>query len=152
TDEWHFGIAERGAPKALAHGAARRSLAEVREEAILRTRNFAYGSGPSGLPPHQPHFGITIATCADGDLRASADGLMLYGREGLREIAIPRGDSMPGRREVLDDMQAAIRTGRRPVHGGQWGKGTVEVALAMLQSAHEGREIALSHQVAVDGS
>ena len=67
----------------------------------------------------------------------------------MREIPIPRGDSMPGRREVLDDMRAAIRSGRRPLHDGRWGKATVEVALAILRSAREGREIALEHQVAV---
>ena len=68
----------------------------------------------SALPPHQPHFGITIVTCADGDMRASADGVTIYDRDGMRELPIPRGGSMPGRREVLDDMRAAIRSGRRP--------------------------------------
>jgi phthalate 4,5-cis-dihydrodiol dehydrogenase len=59
---------------------------------------------------------------------------------------------MPGRREVLDDMRSAISTGRRPLHDGRWAKATVEVALAILRSAREGHEIALTHQVAVDGS
>ena len=59
---------------------------------------------------------------------------------------------MAGRREVLDDMRAAIRTGRKPVHDGRWGKATVEVALAILRSAREGREVVLEHQVAVDDS
>ena len=43
----------------------------------------------------------------------------------------------------------AIRTGRAPVHDGRWAKATVEVALAILRSARDGREIALQHQVAV---
>ena len=60
---------------------------------------------------------------------------------------------MPGRREVLDDMRMAIRSGQPPVHNGRWAKATVEVALAILQSAREGRDVALEHQVAVpDGS
>jgi phthalate 4,5-cis-dihydrodiol dehydrogenase len=104
------------------------------------------------MPPHQPHFGVTIASCARGDIRASADGVMLYDRGGIREIPLPRGEGMPGRREVLDDMHAAIRLGRKPIHDGRWGKATVEVALAILRSAREGREIALEHQVAADGS
>jgi phthalate 4,5-cis-dihydrodiol dehydrogenase len=57
---------------------------------------------------------------------------------------------MPGRREVLDDMRMAIRSGQAPTHGGRWGKATLEVALAILQSAREGRDVALEHQVAVD--
>jgi phthalate 4,5-cis-dihydrodiol dehydrogenase len=149
SDEWHFGISERGAPKQLAHGAARRSLAAAADETRARTETFAYGAASGELPPHQPHFGVTIATCAEGDMRASADGVTVYGRDGVREIRIPRGNSMPGRREVLDDMRLAIRTGRAPLHDGRWGKATLEVALAILQSAREGREVMLEHQVAV---
>ncbi|MEI8151597.1 MAG: hypothetical protein WCG92_08360, partial [Hyphomicrobiales bacterium] len=73
-------------------------------------------------------------------------------RDGMRQIALPRGGSMPGRREVLDDMGVAIRAGKPPVQNGRWGKATVEVALAILQSARQGRDVALEHQVAVDGS
>ena len=150
SDEWHFGIGERGAPKPIAHGAARRALAKAADETKARTETFAYGNTASELPPHQPHFGITIVTCSEGDMRASADGVTIYGREGLREIAIPRGAGMPGRREVLDHLAAAIRLGRKPVHDGRWGKATLEVALAIQQSAHERREVTLAHQVAVE--
>ena len=149
TDEWHFGISERGSPKQIAHGAARRSLAKATDEARARTETFAYGAAKNDLPPHQPHFGVTIVTCAEGDMRASADGLTIYGRDGTREIAIPRGNSMPGRREVLDDMRVAIRSGTTPLHNGRWGKANAEVAIAILQSARDGREVALEHQVAV---
>ncbi len=151
SDEWHFSLSERGAPKQIAHGAARRTLAAAQDETRARTETFAYGSASSGLPPHQPHFGVTIVTCADGDMRASADGITVYDRDGPREIRIARGGSMPGRREVLDDMRLAIRTGQRPVHDGRWGKATVEVALAILRSARDGHDVALEHQVAVDG-
>ena len=152
SDEWHFGLSERGAPKPIAHGAARRALAKAPDETKARTETFAYGNTASALPEHQPHFGITIVTCSDGDMRASADGVTIYGRDGLRDIPIPRGSSMPGRREVLDDLAAAIRTGRKPVHDGRWGKATVEVALAILRSSRENREVVLEHQVAVDAS
>ena len=149
SDEWHFGISERGTPKALAHGAARRALAETRDEARMRTETFAYGAAAGGASPHQPHFGITIVTCAQGDMRASADGVTVYGRDGRREIPLATDETLPGRREVLDDMRVAIRSGHPPLHDGRWGKATVEVALAILRSAREGREIKLEHQVAV---
>jgi phthalate 4,5-cis-dihydrodiol dehydrogenase len=143
SDEWHFGISERGAPKTIDHGAARRALARAADETRLRTETFAYGSTGGGLPPHQPHFGVTIVTCAQGDMRVSADGVTIYDRNGVREIPIARGGGMAGRREVLDDMRAAITSSRRPLHDGRWGKATVEVALAILRSAREGRELAL---------
>jgi phthalate 4,5-cis-dihydrodiol dehydrogenase len=55
---------------------------------------------------------------------------------------------MPGRSEVLDDMIAAIRSGKPPLQDGRWGKANVEVTLAVAQSARERREVMLEHQVA----
>ena len=152
SDEWHFGLSERGAPKKIEHGAARRALAKAVDETKARIETFAYGAASAELPPHQPHFGVTIVTCAEGDMRASADGVTIYDRDGMRQVSIQRGGSMPGRREVLDDMRVAIRSGNPAVHNGRWGKATLEVALAILQSARDGREVVLEHQVAVDGS
>ena len=152
TDELHFWISERGSPKQPGHGAARRALrARTGEEAGLRTLTAGYGSKDEGEPPHQPHFGVTVATCARGDLRASADGVFVYGEDGKREVALPGGGRYSGRHNVLDDLRAAIATGRGPVHDGRWGKATLEVALAVQQSARERREVALVHQVAVPG-
>jgi phthalate 4,5-cis-dihydrodiol dehydrogenase len=148
SDEWHGWIGERGAAKQPVHGAARRALAQGRDETRLRTEIYAYGA-PASMPAHQPHFGLTIVTCARGDMRAAADGLVIYDEGGMREVAIPRGAGLPGRREVLDDMHAALCAGRHPLHDGRWGKANVEVALALLTSAREGREIALAHQVSV---
>jgi phthalate 4,5-cis-dihydrodiol dehydrogenase len=149
SDEWHFNISERGAPKTVDHGAARRALMKSIDEARARTESFAYGSSTVDLPSHQPHFGITIVTCEKGELRASADGLIKYDAMGPMKINIERGTGMHGRREVLNEMGQALRLGMRPTHDGQWGKATLEVALAILHSAREGREITLEHQVAV---
>jgi phthalate 4,5-cis-dihydrodiol dehydrogenase len=149
SDEWHFGISERGAPKTIDHGAARRALMNTADETRARTETFAYGSSNAGLPPHQPHFGITIATCQRGELRVSADGLILYDVRGASPLEIDRGTGIPGRREVLDDMRDALRGGIPPIHDGRWGKATLEVALAIQQSAAEAREVDLKHQVAV---
>ena len=150
SDELHGWISERGADKpADQQGAARRALAaRTADESRLRVERYAYGS-PAGPPPsHQPHFGIIVVTCAGGEMRASADGLFIYDRSGKREVALPASAAMPGRSEVLDDMIAAIRAGRKPQHDGRWGRANVEVTLAILQSARERREIALAHQVA----
>jgi phthalate 4,5-cis-dihydrodiol dehydrogenase len=149
SDEWHFSVSERGMPKTIDPGAARRALKNTADEVRARTETFAYGYGSSDFPPHQPHFGITIATCERGELRASADGLIQYDDNGPMKINIEQGPVMPGRREVLNEMGQALRLGIRPTRDGRWGKATLEVALAMLQSAREDREIKLEHQVAV---
>ncbi len=151
SDEWHYWISERGANKQPAHGGARRALGTRQgDEAAMRIANFAYGAADASEPPHQPHFGLTIVTCAGGELRGSADGVFVYGVDGRREVAIPQGPRFTGRGNVLDDLCTAIRTGRKPVHDGRWGKATLEVALAIQTSAREQREIALEHQVGVD--
>ncbi len=156
TDELHFWVSERGAPKQPGWGASRRALrarqAKGEPEDGLRTQLAGYGSQDEGEPPHQPHFGLTIATCARGDLRASADGLFVYAEDGRREVELPGGGKYSGRHNVLDDMRAAILEGKTPVHDGRWGKATLEVALAIQQSARERREVTLAHQVAVDRS
>jgi phthalate 4,5-cis-dihydrodiol dehydrogenase len=149
SDELHFWINERGAPTPPdQHGMARRSLAaEQAEEARLRVERYAYGS-PAGPPPnHQPHFGLMIVTCERGEMRASADGLFIYDTNGKREVTLPKSAAMPGRSEVLDDMIAAIRTGKSPLQNGRWGKANVEATLKLLQSARERREVMLEHQV-----
>jgi phthalate 4,5-cis-dihydrodiol dehydrogenase len=92
-----------------------------------------------------------IVTCARGELRASADGLLVYDNSGRREIALPKSAAMPGRSEVLDDMIAAIRDRTPPLQDGRWAKANVEVTLALLQSARERREVMLKYQVAALG-
>jgi phthalate 4,5-cis-dihydrodiol dehydrogenase len=152
SDELHFWISERGADKPPdQHGASRRALAarQAADESRLRVEQYAYGAEAGAPPTHQPHFGLMIVTCAGGEMRASADGLLVYDRNGKREVALPKSATMPGRSEVLDDLIAAIRTGRPPVQNGRWAKANVEVSLALLRSARERREIMLEHQVGV---
>ena len=150
SDELHFWINERGAAKTPhQHGAARRALVEREaEETRLRVENYAYGADDGKPPGHQPHFGLMIVTCARGEMRASADGLLIYDHNGKRQLPLPSA-AMPGRSEVLDDMIAAIRTGRPPVQNGHWAKANVEVMLALLQSARERSEIVLKFQVGI---
>jgi phthalate 4,5-cis-dihydrodiol dehydrogenase len=151
-DELHFWISERGADKPHdRHGAARRALAtrQAADETRLRIDQYAYGADAGAPPAHQPHFGLMIVTCARGEMRASADGLSVYDQNGQREIALPKSAAMPGRSEVLDDMIAAIRAGHPPLHNGRWAKANLEVSLALLRSAREGREIVLEHQVGI---
>jgi phthalate 4,5-cis-dihydrodiol dehydrogenase len=50
---------------------------------------------------------------------------------------------------VIDELYAAVVDGKPPLHDGRWAMATLEVCLAMLQSAREGRDVVLSHQVGV---
>jgi phthalate 4,5-cis-dihydrodiol dehydrogenase len=150
SDELHGWVAEGGTPKEPnTHGTARRILRSGETPESCRQKNLAYGG--RNLPteqPYQPHFGVLIVTCEKGELRVSPEGLTLYGLEGRREIPVDRGHGRPGQGDVLDALWDAVRLGKKDFHDARWGKATLEVALAILQSARERREVTLSHQVA----
>ena len=92
----------------------------------------------------QSFFGITIVACEHGVIRQSPNGLFIYSENGREEIPCGKDE---GRAAELKSLQAAITENRPPFLDGRWGKATLEVCLAMLQSSKERREITLSHQV-----
>ena len=49
--------------------------------------------------------------------------------------------------EVIDELVRVAREGVAPLHSGAWSRATMEVCLAVLASAREGRAIILHHQV-----
>ena len=93
----------------------------------------------------QSFFGLTIVACERGAIRQSPQGLFVYTEAGREEIPCAADT---GRAAELRELHAAVVQERPPFPDGRWGKATLEVCLAMLQSSNEGREIALAHQVA----
>jgi predicted dehydrogenase len=92
----------------------------------------------------QPIYGLTLVSCEKGDMRQSPDGVYLYTKDGCQQIPCP---PFLDRAEALLKLVEAV-TEHRPVPtDGRWGKGTLEVLLAILQSSREGREVTLAHQV-----
>jgi phthalate 4,5-cis-dihydrodiol dehydrogenase len=163
SDELCGGIGELGAPKlASQYGSARRNLkraANADQEATLKNaRNYggpeypkqtaapATGGGTDDARWHQ-HFGWVLVSCERADLRPLPTGVMVYGDAEAHLDALPR-PRVP-RAEVIDELYNAIVHGRAPLHDGKWAMATLEVCVAILQSAREGRDITLAHQVAV---
>jgi phthalate 4,5-cis-dihydrodiol dehydrogenase len=100
-----------------------------------------------GQPPAQHQFfGFTLASCEKGDLRQTPRGLMLYGNDEIREIPLPI--ELYPKTDVDVMYQAWANDEPLHFHDARWGKATTEVCLAILQSARERRELALSHQTA----
>ena len=89
-------------------------------------------------------FGILLASCERGTLRQSPDGILVYDDDGHHEVPV-QGSGATGIIE-LQELHAAVTRGVPISHDGRWGMATLEVQLAMLQSARERREIMLSHQ------
>jgi hypothetical protein len=48
---------------------------------------------------------------------------------------------------ALTELRAAAFDGLPPYHSGAWGRATLEATLALIQSAHERREVMLHRQV-----
>ncbi len=91
--------------------------------------------------------GLVIASCERGELRQSATGLYVYDDDGRHDEPLAPGQSL--RLNEVSELQDAI-SGRRPaLHDGRWGMATLEVVLAIMQSAAERKEIFLHHQVPV---
>ena len=132
----------------------RKRLREVRapeeEEALKEAMRF--GGRREGEFSHvwsgerkQPFFGFTLVSCDKGDLRQTPDGLHIYGETEQREITLPAGSR--GREAEVEELYNAVVHKRPVFHDGRWGAATLEVCLAMLESAQQRKEIMLSHQV-----
>jgi len=93
----------------------------------------------------QPFFGFTLVSCEKGDIRQTPDGLKIYGETEQREIDLPAGSR--GREAEVEELYNAVVHNRPVFHDGRWGAATLEVCLAMLESAEKRTEIFLSHQV-----
>ena len=132
----------------------RAKLREVRtaEEEEQLKEGMRFGGSREGEFSHvwsgerkQPFFGHTVVSCQRGDIRQTPDGLKIYGETAQHEIQLPAGSR--GREAEVEELYDAVVKGRPVFHGGRWGAATLEVCLAMLESAKQRKEILLSHQV-----
>jgi phthalate 4,5-cis-dihydrodiol dehydrogenase len=154
SDEFMGWTGEMGLRRdSQSYGEARAALAGLasrREEAALKTRR-AYGDALGAAaarqappPPAHNHFGLFVASCEGADLRPMPDGVMIHADGGRRFDAIP--PPAVARAEVIDEFHAAIALGEAPWHSGESGLATLEICLAILDSARLGRDIPLHHQ------
>lgn len=150
SDEWQGWIGEMGQKKTPYAGSSSPRFAHARDEAAFKNaRNYG---GPDYRPPlaqapaHQ-HFGTLLVSCDRADLRALPNGVMVYQNGAARLDPLPPPPAP--RAEVIDELYRAIVQGEAPLHGGAWATATLEVVLAILRSAREGRDVVLSHQVAL---
>jgi phthalate 4,5-cis-dihydrodiol dehydrogenase len=145
SDEWHYWVAEGGTDKPPnRHGSARRAFLE-RTSDLAAHQDLGYGGRV--LPneqPYLPHFGLIVATCEKGDIRLSPTGLIIHGLTGTREVTVPRGIGRPGQGDALDVLWQAVKEGQPSIHDARWGRDTIAVILAVLQSSKTRREVMLS--------
>lgn len=160
SDEFTNWIGELGIAKDSAvYGAARAALAAVKDadtEAAAKSARSYGGRNDMTLDmrdtsrdkvAHQ-HFGFVLVSCDHADLRPLPGGVMVYGdsEQHLDALAPP----VIPRVEVIDELYKAVIFGVAPLHSGVWSLATMEVCLAILQSAKERREVALKYQIGIE--
>jgi phthalate 4,5-cis-dihydrodiol dehydrogenase len=92
--------------------------------------------------------GLLIVSCDRGDIRHSKYGLYVYDDEGIHDVDLTpdREMGVGQRRAELEEIYEGVVNNRPLFHDGRWGMATLEVCLAMMQSAKERKEIMLTHQ------
>jgi phthalate 4,5-cis-dihydrodiol dehydrogenase len=141
SDEFTGWIGEMGQRKdASAYGMARTAL-KGEELALKSARNYGGPRFREAEPVAHQHFGLFIVSCEKADLRPLPTGVMIYADAERRLDPLPP----PGvpRVEVIDELYAAVAQGRAPLHSGEWAMATLQVCLAILDSARQGKEILL---------
>lgn len=110
-----------------------------------RGESASAGQGDGERQRFQPLFGLTLVSCERGDIRQSPEGLYVYTDDGCEEAPCPPYED---RATELRELRDAIDEGRAVFPDGRWGRATLEVQLAILESAKTLRHVALSRQVA----
>jgi len=125
-----------------------RDEAAVKEERGLSAQRGSGGEMEARLASRfLGDLGLLVVSCELGDMRQAPEGIFVYSDEATRMI--PISDDRRRQSPELTELYDALVDGKPVLHGGAWGLATLEVCLAMMQSAHEHREIELQHQVAV---
>ena len=113
-------------------------------------RQIFRGAHQSARPWVPEDLGLVIVSCERGDLRHSPMGIYVYNDEGQREIDLDPGRFMGGagqRRAELEEFYRAIVEDKPLWHDGRWGLATLEVVLAIIESAKTQKEVKLTRQI-----
>jgi len=150
SDELVSWIGELGHKKdparyGAARAALRSGLTPAEEVALKNQRAYGVAAAKADAPVAHNQFGMIIASCDRADLRPLPNGVMVYDdtRSWMDELPppeVPRG-------EVIDELCDAVTGVRSAIHSGEWAMATLEVCLAILESARSGRDVTLEHQV-----
>jgi phthalate 4,5-cis-dihydrodiol dehydrogenase len=141
SDEFMGWIGEMGQKKdPQAHGAARKAL-QGDELRLKARRNYGGREFKQTKASAHQHFGVFVVSCEEADLRPLPTGVMVYGGREKRLERLPK-PRIP-RAEVIDELYGVVVNGQAPLHSGESAMATLQVCLAMLESAQQQKEIVL---------
>jgi phthalate 4,5-cis-dihydrodiol dehydrogenase len=131
-----------------------------RREMSERTTDAANGPKFGATSPDQPwtpvDLGMTILSCEWGDVRHSSYGLTVYGDDGRREVDLRalmqqrlRGYTDLGGGAIVQallEISEAAAGRAALVHDAGWGRASLEVTLALIESAQSHAAVDLKLQ------
>ncbi|MEV6900309.1 Gfo/Idh/MocA family oxidoreductase [Amycolatopsis sp. NPDC051372] len=91
-----------------------------------------------------PVFGTLVATFAAGGAWVTPSGVLVFAGGEVTEIGV---EGEPSGWDALLDETADALDGHQTVHTGRWGMATLEVGLALHESARTGLRVDLHHQI-----
>jgi phthalate 4,5-cis-dihydrodiol dehydrogenase len=150
-DRQRYDAAERAAIRQQLRSGTRAETVEKQalriggeQEQIIFRRN-----EPEAWVPED--MGMAIASLDRADVRQSRWGIYIHSDAGKQEIDVIAGREMgvAQRRAELEELYDAVVLNQPLWHDGRWGVATLEVCLAIMDSARQRKEIMLQHQVPV---
>ncbi len=150
-DKQVYTARQRADIRAALRAGTRDETAEKQQIRIGGSREKEYFAGNAQAVWTPEDMGFAVASLDSADLRQSKCGIYVHSDQGKQDVEIERGDEtgVVQRRAELEELYDAVVNGKPLWHDGRWGMATLEVCLAMMQSARERREIMLSHQTAM---
>ena len=150
-DRQRYTAAERAGVRQALRSGTRAETAEKQAMRIGGDQERALFRRDEPEPWAPEDMGMAIASLERADVRQSAHGIYVHSDEGKRDVAIEAGREMgtSQRRAELEELYDAVVGGKPVWHDGRWGMATLEVCLAIMQSARERAEVRLQHQVPV---
>ena len=151
SDDWMDNVAELGGAKGPeSYGAARRALQNldpVAEAKLKATRTYGAGTVPPSALSNE-HFGPIIVLCDRADLRLRPGSIDVFGDTERHRVEVPL-NAAP-RKSVIDALVAAVRQNMAPPQTAVWGRASLEVCHAILDSAQTGETIKLTRQCGIE--
>ncbi len=123
---------ELGLQKTDAHATARKALAAIEnEEQAKAARGFTSLDECPQAETHE-HFGQVFVFGEEGDLRLTPFGVEVSSN---LERTFHDAPFRTSRAEVFDTLYAALRKKQPPLQNGNWGRASLEICHALLESA-----------------
>lgn len=145
SDAFSIGLDHPGETRASLRepllGLSPQQEAQAKAESGYLARRRDLTTPPVPASRHE-RFGVLVAGFEGADIVTSPTGLTVYGDGSIEEIAVPFGGGGGRRATVFDELAAAL-AGRSPIHDGTWGRATLAVCLAAMESSASGREVVL---------